>query len=138
MFAKKSWWSRAISMSVALSMGVAGWVPLGAHAAPISTERLAASQGLVSESAARAHLLSTLEREDVAAALAERGISREQARARVAALTDAEAAHVAAQIDQDPAGAGDFLTTAVFVFVLLLFTDILGFTKIFPFTRPIR
>jgi hypothetical protein len=28
--------------------------------------------------------------------------------------------------------------TIVFIFVVLLITDILGFTKIFPFTRSIR
>jgi hypothetical protein len=129
--------SRAVSVVVAVSVTFAGLAQT-AQAVPISTEQVAASQGVFSESAARVRLLSTLERADVAAALAERGLSLEQAKARVAALTDAEAAHVAEQIDQAPAGAGDFLTTVVFVFVLLLLTDILGFTKVFPFTRPIR
>jgi hypothetical protein len=44
---------------------------------------------------------------------------------------------VAAQIDAAPAG-GDVLGVIIFIFVLLLVTDILGFTKIFPFTRSIR
>jgi hypothetical protein len=74
----------------------------------------------------------------VIAALEARGVSVDAARARVAALTDAEAAHVAAQIDAAPAGADGVLGTIVFIFVLLLITDILGFTKIFPFTRSIR
>ena len=56
----------------------------------------------------------------------------------MAALTDAEAAHVARQIDTAPAGADGVLGTVVFIFVLLLVTDILGFTKVFPFTRAIR
>jgi hypothetical protein len=55
----------------------------------------------------------------------------------VAALTDAESAQVAAQIDQAPAG-GDVLGVIVTIFVVLLITDILGFTKVFPFTRAIR
>ena len=54
-----------------------------------------------------------------------------------AALSDAEAIDLAARIDQAPAG-GDILGTLTFLFVLLLVTDILGFTKIFPFTRAIR
>ena len=33
---------------------------------------------------------------------------------------------------------GDVIGVIVFIFVLLLITDILGFTKIFPFTRSIR
>jgi hypothetical protein len=86
----------------------------------------------------RALLEQTLQRADVVAALEARGVSVQAARERVAALTDAEAAHVAAQIDAAPAGAGDALGVIVFIFVLLLITDILGFTKIFPFTRAIR
>jgi hypothetical protein len=45
---------------------------------------------------------------------------------------------VAEQIDTAPAAGTDVLGTLVFIFVLLLITDILGFTKIFPFTRSIR
>jgi hypothetical protein len=86
----------------------------------------------------RALLEQTLQRADVVSALEARGVSVQAARERVAALTDAEAAHVAAQIDAAPAGAGDVLGVIVFIFVLLLVTDILGFTKIFPFTRAIR
>jgi hypothetical protein len=54
------------------------------------------------------------------------------------ALSDAEVIAVAERIDSAPAGANDVLGVLVFIFVLLLITDILGFTKIFPFTRSIR
>ena len=53
-------------------------------------------------------------------------------------MTDAEAAHVAAQIDAAPAGAGDVIGAIVFIFLVLLITDLLGLTKIFPFTRSVR
>ena len=72
------------------------------------------------------------------AGLQARGVSVEAARERVAALTDAEAAHVAAQIDQAPAAGSDVLGIIFTIFIVLLITDILGFTKIFPFTRSIR
>jgi hypothetical protein len=88
-------------------------------------------------SAAHAQLLQTLSRAEVAAALQARGVSLDAARGRVAALTDEEALRVAAEMDAAPAG-GDAIGTIVFIFVLLLITDILGFTKIFPFTRSIR
>ena len=42
---------------------------------------------------------------------------------------------------QKAAGSGAtmiFLMAVVFVFLVLLVTDILGFTKVFPFTRSIR
>jgi hypothetical protein len=92
----------------------------------------------VSPGSAQARLNGLLQRDDVVAALRERGVSPEQARERVAALSDSEAALLVEHIDTAPAGATDLLGVAVFVFVLLLITDILGFTKIFPFTRSIR
>jgi hypothetical protein len=109
-----------------------------AHATLISTEQVAAASGTRSGEAARAQLLATLDRADVAQALRDRGVSVDEARARVAALSDAEAAVVARTIDEAPAGSSDVLGTLVFLFVLLLITDILGFTKVFPFTRAIR
>jgi hypothetical protein len=99
---------------------------------------VAASEGVTSAAEQRAYVNSMLTRADVAQALQERGIDLAQAQARVAALTDAEVAHVAHTLDTAPAGASDVLGTIVFIFVLLLITDILGFTKIFPFTRAIR
>ncbi len=88
---------------------------------------------------ARERLQRTLDRADVAAALAERGVAVDEARARVAALTEAEAAWLQAEIDRAPAGAsGEVIGTLVLVFVVLVFSDILGFTRIFPFLRPAR
>jgi intracellular sulfur oxidation DsrE/DsrF family protein len=109
-----------------------------AAATTASTQLLSAEQVQQAAQPGRALLEQTLQRADVVAALEARGVSVQAARERVAALTDAEAAHVAAQIDAAPAGAGDVLGVIVFIFVLLLVTDILGFTKIFPFTRAIR
>lgn len=129
---------RLLSTLLAASIGATGLLQPVQATTLIGTEAVAASVGVRSDAEARAHLYATLERADVAAALAERGVSLDQARERVAALTDAEAAHVAAQIDSAPAGASDVLGTIVFIFVLLLITDILGFTKIFPFTRSVR
>ena len=66
------------------------------------------------------------------------GVDPAEVLGRVQALTDAEAQALAAQIDAAPAGASDILGTIVFIFVLLLVTDILGLTKVFPFTRSLR
>jgi hypothetical protein len=104
----------------------------------VSTEQVAASEGVKSATAQRQQLNDTLSRADVVAALAERGVSVDQARARVAALTDDEVATVAKTLDTAPAGASDVLGVIVTIFIVLLITDILGFTKVFPFTRSIR
>jgi hypothetical protein len=122
---------------IAVCLSFAGFMH-SAQATLVSTEQVAASEGVISATEQRAYVNAMLDRADVAQALQERGIDLAQAKARVAALTDAEVAHVAHTLDTAPAGASDILGTIVFIFVLLLITDILGFTKIFPFTRSIR
>ena len=98
---------------------------------------LPANAGMLSINADRAHIFSVLDRDDVRAQLEANGVSPAEVKARVAAMTDEEAAQLAGQIDSLPAG-GDVLGVLLTVFIVLLITDILGFTKIFPFTRSIR
>lgn len=130
--------SRVVSALVAACITFSG-VAQTAHAALVSTEQVASVQSAPSESTARARVLAALERADVAAALVERGVDLNQARDRVAALTDAEAARVAQTIDSAPVGAmSEVVGALVFIFVVLLVTDLLGFTKVFPFTKSIR
>ena len=86
----------------------------------------------------RERISSLLERAEVRTQLQAYGVDPAQVKARVAALTDAEAAQVAAQLDQLPAGGESVLGVLLIVFIVLLITDILGFTKIFPFTKPVR
>ena len=105
-----------------------------AHAALISTEQLSLQQSRevnqhkVSQALARPELIRQLQA---------MGVSADQARQRVAALTDQELEMLADQTDRLPAG-GDFFATVGFIFIILLITDILGFTKVFPFTRAQR
>jgi hypothetical protein len=130
---------RFVALIAAVSLSHASLVHAASAAVSPASELIGAEQ--VSQSSAapgRALLDQTLARADVVAALEARGVSVSAARERVAALTDAEAAIVAAQIDQAPAGADGVIGTLVFIFLVLLITDILGFTKIFPFTRSIR
>jgi len=68
-------------------------------------------------------------------------VNAAEVKARVAALTDQEAAQLAERIDQLPAGAdagGALISALLIIFIVLLITDILGVTKVFPFTRPIK
>lgn len=133
---------RLITTFAASSLCFAGMMH-SAQATLIGTEQVARSQVATAPAArsaeeARALVDATLQRADVVAALRERGVDPAQAQARVDALSDAEVVAVADRIDAVPAGAADVLGTIVFIFLLLLITDILGFTKIFPFTRSIR
>ncbi|PKO52648.1 MAG: hypothetical protein CVU26_06230 [Betaproteobacteria bacterium HGW-Betaproteobacteria-2] len=108
------------------------------QAAMISSEQVAASAVTSSGEQDRERIIAALSREDVQAAMVARGIDPAQAKERVAALTDEEASTVAAQIDNAPAGGNAFIGAIVLIFLVLLLTDILGFTKIFPFTRSVR
>lgn len=109
-------------------------MPLTANAAMVETD-VVVDHALAEQG--RAKIMALVNREDVRAQLEVRGVTTEQAQARVDALTDDEAMQIAGKLDQLPAG-GDILGTAVFIFIVLLVTDILGFTKIFPFTRSVR
>lgn len=104
------------------------------QAAMIGTE-----QALAATNAKRDQdrIAAALERPDVIAHLEQLGVAKADAQARVAALSDDEAATLAAQIDSLPAG-GDVVGALVLIFVVLLVTDILGLTKVFPFTRSRR
>jgi len=107
-------------------------LPLPAHAALVGTQDVLHADG-----SARAHIRSWLARAEVRRELLANGVDIAQVQARVDALTDAEAADFAGRIDRAPAG-GDVLGILFAVFVILLITDILGLTKVFPFTRPVR
>ena len=85
--------------------------------------------------------VSTLKREDVRLRLESYGVNPSDVKARVAALGDQEVAQLAARIDTLPAGAdglGALVGALVLIFLVLLITDLLGLTHVFPFTKPIR
>jgi len=129
--------TRWIASLAAACLSFAGFMQ-SAQATLVTTEQVAASVGVHSATAQRDFVNATLARADVSAGLVERGVSVEQARARVAALTDDEVAVVAHTIETAPAGASDVLGILLTIFIVLLVTDILGLTKVFPFTRSIR
>jgi len=105
-------------------------VPLPAQAAMVATESALGAE--------RVRIVEILDRAEVQAQLQAYGVNPSHVKARVAALTDAEAAELAARIDELPAGGVSILSAILIVFLVLLLTDILGYTKIFPFTRPIK
>ena len=119
-------------ISVVLIVCMAGiGVPLPASAGIVSTDQL------VGAGAERDKVRTFIDRQEVRGKLQTLGVDGDSARARVDALTDQEARDLAARIDQLPAG-GDVLGLIFTVFIVLLVTDILGLTKVFPFTRSVR
>jgi hypothetical protein len=107
-------------------------LPLPAQAGLVGTDEIAQQSSTVQD-----RVQQLLARSEVREALAARGVDPAQVQARVDALTDDEAQQLARQLDRLPAG-GEILGVLLTVFIILLITDILGLTKVFPFTRPIR
>jgi hypothetical protein len=106
-----------------------------AMAAMIGTEAVVDSERAHN---AREYLKTFLAREDVKSALVSQGIDPQEAQKRIDSMTEAEARLVADQMDQMPAGGGFFSTLLIvvfLVFVILLVTDITGYTDIFPFVK---
>ena len=105
------------------------------EAAIVTTDQLAMP---VAGDTARDRIRTFLERDEVRAELQAHGVSAADARARVDTMTDEEAQRIAGRLDTLPAGGTDLLGVAFAVFIILLITDILGLTKVFPFTRSAR
>ena len=108
-----------------------------AQAGMISTETVLAAQ--VNDDA-RTQVMAFFARDDVQQVMMSHGVAADEVTARVASLSDAEIRLLAGEIERLHAGAGlgAVIGAAVFIFVVLLITDILGFTKVFTFVQPIR
>lgn len=108
--------------------------PMAAQASIVGTDEVI-SAGVAASN--RETVSSFLTRDDVRQAMQAQGISPLAATERVNAMSDAEVAQLAGRVDQAPAG-GDVLGLMFTVFIVLLVTDIMGLTKVFPFTRSVR
>ena len=93
---------------------------------------------LATDAGQREQINRLLERADVQSRLAAHGVKASDVKARVAAMTDDEVAQLAHRIDTLPAGGEGIIGALLIIFIVLLITDILGFTKVFPFTKPIK
>ena len=90
---------------------------------------------------ARELINSLLSREEAQNQLKLHGIDPLEAKARVDSLSDAEAVDVADHIDRLPAGGstvGIIVGAILLVFLVLLITDLLGLTDVFPFVKKHR
>jgi hypothetical protein len=105
-----------------------------AHAGMIGTEAVVNAAQAQQD---RQRLQSALSRDDVQAQLLARGVDPAQVQARVDSLTDEEMQNLATNMDQLPAG-GSVVGALVLIFLVLLVTDILGLTNVYPFVKHNR
>jgi hypothetical protein len=122
--------ARSVSTFLILAFTCLG-LQAPAYAGMVGTEAVVSQEQAAAE---RGQVLAALERNDVQQGLVDLGVTPQMARDRVLALSDGEVHQMAGKLDQLPAG-GDALGVVVFIFVLLLVTDILGYTNVFPFVK---
>jgi hypothetical protein len=86
-------------------------------------------------------LKNMLERKEIQEKLILYGVNSDNARVAVDSLTDDEILEIAQKMDELPSGGngvGALVGAALIVFLVLLITDILGYTDIFPFVKKTK
>jgi hypothetical protein len=125
-----------VAALVILAFGFVSLIVAPAQAAMVDTADLLKHQN---GDAARQKVLSFMERQDVAQQFQAMGVNPDEAKARVAAMTDEEINVLANRVDQMPAGGVDglgiLLALAVIAFVTLIVLDIVGVTDVFTFIK---
>ncbi|MDO9178808.1 MAG: PA2779 family protein [Agitococcus sp.] len=129
---KSKWMKSTAAMLIVSCTSLS--IPMQASAAVIPTDAVIAQASAMDLSRQRSELTTFLTRSDVQTQLVSLGVDHEQAAARIAALSDDEVQQLYGKMQTLPAG-GDILGTLVFIFLVLLVTDLLGLTSVYPFTH---
>ena len=130
---------RAVTMPLVVGLLLA-WTPLGAvQAGLVGTDRVLEQSTAAAD---RARVLDFMARDDVRQQFESLGVDPAEATARVQALSDDELRQIAGRLDALPAGEGStigiIVGAAVVIFLVLLLTDLLGLTNVYPFVRSAR
>jgi hypothetical protein len=126
---------RRVAWMLALVMFVLTGPIDTARAALITTERAVEAGAAQGD---RQRVSAFLARDDVRAQMVALGVDPSEAAERVAGLSDAEVRQIAGELDRLPAGqsaVGAVIGAALLIFLILLITDLLGLTDVFPFVR---
>jgi len=123
----------ATAMAVLMVMNVA---PIGlAQAKMVTTDQILEHADPGSD---RERVESFILREDVQRQLVLQGINPEEAASRVASLSNGEIQQIAGRLDELPAGEGGVgavVGAILIIFLVLLITDLMGLTDVFPFVK---
>lgn len=122
-----AWLMMVVMLATALPLGAA-------QAALVSTEQVV----METTGSDRDRVEAFLERQDVRRQMIALGVDPAEAAARAHQLSDAEIGQIVDRIDRLPAGQsalGAVLGVILIMFLVLLVTDLLGLTDIFPFVR---
>ncbi|MCZ6528957.1 MAG: PA2779 family protein [Chloroflexi bacterium] len=123
----------AIALALLMVMNVA---PIGlAQAKMVTTDQVLEHADPASD---RERVESFILRDDVQKQLVLLGINSEEAASRVASLSNEEIQQIAGRLDELPAGEGGvgvIVGAILIIFLVLLITDLLGLTDVFPFVN---
>ena len=106
-----------------------------AQAALVTTDRVVEAEALADD---RTRVMAFMAREDVRAQLEALGIDPAEAARRAESLTEDEIRQIAGRLDEMPAGqdaVGILAVTILVIFLVLLITDLMGVTDVFPFIK---
>jgi hypothetical protein len=126
---------RSLAIGLAILMAVMT-LPAGlAQAKMVPTDQVI-EQSTSSDD--RTQVRDFLAREDVQQQLTLLGVDPEEAARRVAGLSDEEIQQIAGRLDELPAGEGAVgvvVGAVLIIFLVLLVTDLLGLTDVYPFVN---
>lgn len=129
---------RPVSFFLVFSFLLLNFTVHTAQAQMVGTNAVISGQ---QEAAKRAQVSTFLAREDVKQVMTQYGVDALEAQKRVDSLSGPELSKIVNSMEQLPAGGGAvgaIVGAAVLIFVILLITDILGFTNVFSFVNPQR
>ena len=126
---------KSIAVLVIIALSTFSIISAPAHAAMVNTAEIL-KQNQHNLACERINMF--LDRSEVQKHLVAWGVNPDEAKARVDCLSDQEIERISARIDQLPSGGGALGTivgAALIIFIVLLITDILGFTDVFTFVK---
>ena len=126
---------RVVAVAMATLMAVTS-MPIGVAKAEMVTTDQVIEQVNPPEDHTR--VMDFMLREDVQQQLTTLGVDPEEAARRVASLSDEEIQQIAGRLEELPAGeggVGPIVGAIVIIFLVLLVTDLLGLTDVFPFVK---
>ena len=129
---------RPVSLLLVVSFCLLNFNVPNAQAKMVGTDAMIAEQQALDQQAQVADFMA---REDVKQIMTQYGVDPVEAQQRVDSLSEEELAELASSIDQLPAGGGGIgviVGAAVLIFLVLLITDLVGLTHVFPFVNHSR
>ena len=127
--------AKPLSLFLIFSFILLDFTAITAKAGLIETETVI---NTLQEEKSRSRITAFLNRQEILDVFSKQDIDPLQAKKRVASLTDKEVSEICKVLDQLPAGGdgvGAVVGAVVLIFFVLLITDLLGLTHVFPFVR---